>query len=154
MSHNIEILHLNDSNEFENEVNKKLEQKIEPMEPTFETLNLGNDENPSLIKIGSTLNEKEKKDLKELLIEFQKVFAWSYKDMPGIDLEIAQHHIDTHAHLVPIKKKLRRMRTKWLRKIKEEVTEQLKVGFIKPVHQTEWIATVVAVPKKYEKVRM
>ena len=39
VSHNIEILHLNDSNEFENEVNKKLEQKIEPMEPTFETLN-------------------------------------------------------------------------------------------------------------------
>ena len=152
--HHIEILHLNDCSEFENEINKQLEKKIEPMEPTFETLNLGNDENPCLIKIGSTLNEKEKKDLKELLIEFQKVFAWSYEDMPGIDLEIAQHHIDTHAHLVPIKKKLRRMRTKWLRKIKEEVTEQLKVGFIKPVHQTEWIATVVPVPKKYEKVRM
>ena len=31
MSHNIEILHLNDSNEFENEINKKLEKKIESM---------------------------------------------------------------------------------------------------------------------------
>ena len=66
-SHNIEILHLNDSNEFENEINKQLEKKIEPMEPTFEILNLGNDENPCLIKIGLTLNEKERKDLKELL---------------------------------------------------------------------------------------
>ena len=46
VSHNIEILHLNNSNEFENEINKQLEKKIEPMEPTFETLNLGNDENP------------------------------------------------------------------------------------------------------------
>ena len=44
--------------------------KIEPMEPTFETLNLGNDENPILTKIGSTLNEQETKDLKELLTEF------------------------------------------------------------------------------------
>ena len=44
MSHNIEILHLNDSNEFKNEINKKLEKKIEPMEPTFETFNLGNGE--------------------------------------------------------------------------------------------------------------
>ena len=43
VSHNIEILHLNDSNEFKNEINKQLEKKIEPMEPTFETLNLGND---------------------------------------------------------------------------------------------------------------
>ena len=103
VSHNIEILHLNDSNRFENEINKQLEKKIEPMEPTFETLNLGNDENPLLIKIGSTLSEKERKDLKKLLTKFQEVFAWSYEDMPGIDLEIAQHHIDTHAHMVPIK---------------------------------------------------
>ena len=32
VSHNIEILHLNDLNEFENEVNKQLEKKIKPME--------------------------------------------------------------------------------------------------------------------------
>ena len=75
VSHNIEILHLNDSNEFENEINKKLEKKIEPIEPTLETINLGNDKNPCLIKIGSTLNEKERKDLQELLTKFQEVFA-------------------------------------------------------------------------------
>ena len=61
VSHNIEILHLNDSNEFENEINKQLEKKIEPMESTFETLNLDNDEKQCLIKIGSTLNEKKVK---------------------------------------------------------------------------------------------
>ena len=64
-------------------------KKIEPMEPAFETLNLGNNENPRLIKIGFTLSEKERKDLKELLIEFQEVFAWSYEDMLGIDPKIA-----------------------------------------------------------------
>ena len=89
VSHNIEILHLNDSNEFENEINKKLENKFELVEPTFETLNLGNNENPRLIKIVSTRNEKERKDLKELLMKFQEVFAWSYEDMPGINPEIA-----------------------------------------------------------------
>ena len=75
VSHNIEILHLNDSNEFENEINKQLEKKIEPMELTLETANLDNNENPRLIKIGSTLNEKERKDLQELFMEFQEVFA-------------------------------------------------------------------------------
>ena len=39
-------------------------------------------------------------------------------------------------------------------KIKEEVTKQLKVGFIKLVHQAEWIANVVLVPKKDGMVRM
>ena len=89
VSYIIEILHLNDSKEFENSINKQLEKKIEPVEPTFETLNWGNDENSRLIKIGSILNEKERKDLKELLIEFQEVFAWSYEDMFDIDPEIA-----------------------------------------------------------------
>ena len=154
VSHNIEILHFNDSNEFENEINKQLEKKIEPMEPSFETLNLGNDENPHLIKIDSTLNEKERRYLKELLTEIQEVFTCSYEDMLGIDLKITQHHIDTHAHMVPVKQELRHMRTEWLLRIKEEVTKQLKVGFIKPVHQDEWIANVVLVPNKDGKVIM
>ena len=68
--------------------------------------------------------------------------------MPGIDLEITQHHIDTHDHMVPVKQKLRRMRTKWLLKIKEEVPKQLKVGYIKLVHQAKWTTNVVPVPKK------
>ena len=74
--------------------------------------------------------------------------------MLGIDPELAQCHIDTHSHMVLVKQKSRRMRTEWLLKIKEEVTKQLKVGFIKPLHQVDWIANVIPVPKKDEKVRM
>ena len=88
-SHNIEILHLNDSNEFENDINKQWEKKIEPMELTFETIILSNDKNPRLIKIGSTLNKKERKDHKEPLTEFQEVFACSYEDTADIDPKIA-----------------------------------------------------------------
>ena len=56
--------------------------------------------------------------------------------------------------MVLVKQKLRKMRTKWLLKIKEEVTKQLKVGFIKAIYQVEWITNVVPVPKKDGKVRM
>ena len=52
VSHNIEIIHLNNSNRFENEINKQREKKIEPMKPTLETINLGNNDNPRLNKIG------------------------------------------------------------------------------------------------------
>ena len=74
--------------------------------------------------------------------------------MPGIYLKTAQHHIDAHDYMVPIKQKLRRMRIEWLLKIKEEVTKQLKVEFIKSIHQAEWIKNVVPIPKKDGKVRM
>ena len=56
--------------------------------------------------------------------------------------------------MVLVKQKLRPMGTKWLLEIKEKVTKQLKVGFINPVHQAEWIANVVPIPKKDGKVRM
>ena len=72
--------------------------------------------------------------------------------MSDIDPKIAQHHIDTFSHMVPVKQKLRHVRTEWLLKIKEEVTKQLKVGFIKVVHHAEWITNVVLVPKKNGKV--
>ena len=48
------------------------------MEPTLEIINLDNDENPCLIKIGSTLNEKEKKDLQELLMEFVRLNLFNH----------------------------------------------------------------------------
>ena len=128
--------------------------KIVPMEPMLETFNLGNDENSHLTKLSSTLNEQEKRDFKELFTKFQEVFAWSYEDMLDIDPKIAQHRLDTHSYIVPIKQKLRHMRTKWLLKIKEGVTKPLRVGFVKHVLQAEWISNVVPVPKKNGKVRM
>ena len=91
--------------------------------------------------------------------KFSKCFSQNFKkclheDMLGIDPKIAQHNINIHAHMVLVKQKLRRLRTEWLLKIKEEVTKQLKVRFIKPMHQAEWIANVVLIPKKNGKVRM
>ena len=56
--------------------------------------------------------------------------------------------------MVSIKQKLGKMRTEWLLEVKEEVTKQLKVGFIKPVNQAEWIDNVVPVLKKDGMVRM
>ena len=49
-----------------------MEIKIEPMEPTFETLNLDNDKNPRLIKIGLALNEQERKISKNFSLNSKK----------------------------------------------------------------------------------
>ena len=45
--------------------------------------------------------------MKEVLLKRQKVFAWGYEDMPGIDREIAEHRIPTHSHVTPVKTKTR-----------------------------------------------
>ena len=92
--------------------------------------------------------------MKEVLLKRQKVFAWGYEDIPGIDREIAEHRIPTHSHVTPVKQKKRRLRPEWALLIKEKVEKHLKARFVEVVEDTHWLANIVPVPKKDGKVRM
>ena len=74
---------------------------------------------------------EERQGFINLLKEFENVFARSYKDMPGIDREIAEHKLPIKPGFQPVKQKLRRMRPEWSLKVKEEIDKQFKAGFIK-----------------------
>ena len=74
------------------------------------SFNLGTDENPKNILFASNLTPEDWKKMEEILRKRQKVFAWSYDDMPGVDREIAEHQIPTYSHITPIKQKQRRLR--------------------------------------------
>ena len=50
--------------------------------------------------------------------------------------------------------KLRRLHPQWSLQVKEEIQKQLSVGFISMVQYPEWLANVVPVPKKDDKVRV
>ena len=75
-----------------------------------ESFNLGTHENPKNILIASDLTPEEREKMKEVLLKRQKVFAWGYEDMPGIDKEIAEHRIPTYPHVTPVKQKKKRLR--------------------------------------------
>ena len=97
------------------------EAKIKPIENDTIKINLGTLKNYKEVKIGSTLSSDEQEELTKLLKEFPEVFAWSYEDMPGIDPDIVQHRILSLLEVKPVKQKLRRMKSEWMLKIKEEV---------------------------------
>ncbi|MBY3556033.1 hypothetical protein HGI15_22085, partial [Modestobacter lapidis] len=118
------------------------------------SINLGTDESPKIIKIGSTLSVQERESLVEVLRENIEAFAWSYEDMPGIDPDIVQHFIPTNPSVKPVKQKLRRMKPEWALKIRDEVIKQMNAGFLQVVEYPEWLANIVPVPKKDGKVRM
>ena len=107
-----------------------------------------------MVQIGNTLSSFKRDTLVTLLKEFKDAFAWSYEDMPGIDIDIVQHCIPTDPIVKLIKQKLRTMKPKWTFKIKEEVEKQYNVGFLKVVNYPECLANGVPVPKKDWKVRM
>ena len=46
------------------------------------------------VLIGALLNKEERQKLANFLKRNKDVFAWSYRDMPGIDLVEAQHYLN------------------------------------------------------------
>ncbi|GKV44464.1 hypothetical protein SLEP1_g51648 [Rubroshorea leprosula] len=103
--------------------------KLQPNQET-ETINLGTEDDKKEIKINAHLSSKERNELIELLFEFQDVFAWSYKDMPGFDPDITVHAIPLYSEAKPVKQKLRRMKPE------------------------EWVANIVPIMKKDGRVRV
>ncbi|KAL6315066.1 hypothetical protein AAG906_030919 [Vitis piasezkii] len=112
------------------------------------------DDQPRELKIGLPLSTYERNRLIHLLRSYLNVFAWSYEDMSGLDPSIVQHHLPILPHARPIKQKLRRLHPHWSLQVKEEIQKQLSVGFILVVDYPEWLANVVHVPKKDDKVRV
>ena len=115
---------------------------------------MGTNDEPKMVQMGNTLTSFERDALVALLKEFKEVFAWSYEDMPGIDIDIVQHFIPIDPSIKPIKQKLRRTKAEWTFKIKEGVEKQYNAGFLRMVNYLEWLANMVPVPKKDGKVRM
>ena len=111
--------------------NNKLKQgHVELIKEENQPINLGTNDEPKMIQLGNTLTSSEKDALVGLLNEFKEVFAWSYEDMPRIDIDIVQHCISTDPTMKSVKQKLRRMKPEWTLKIKEEVEKQYNAGFL------------------------
>jgi len=129
-------------------------REIKPHQEEVETINLGDEGEEKAVKIGGDLSSEMRQQLYNLLKEFKDIFAWSYKDMPGLDSEIVQHRLPLKPECHPIKQRLRRMKPEVSLKIKEEVEKQFNVGFLVVAQYPQWVANIVTVPKKDGNVRM
>ena len=69
------------------------EKFILPHKEPTEMVNLGSEEDPKEVRVGTSLSAEQKDALLELLKEFVDVFAWSYQDMPGLDTSIVMHKL-------------------------------------------------------------
>ena len=68
------------------------ERQILPHQEIIEAVNLGTEEKRKEVKIGTTLSPVIRKELISLLQDYNDVFAWSYQDMPDLDIDIVVHH--------------------------------------------------------------
>ena len=86
--------------------------------------------------------------------EFNDCFAWDYIDMPGLDREVVGHRLPIKPEFHPFQQPLRRMSKEMELKVKDEIEKLLKVGFIRPTRNVEWLSNIVPVMKKNGKLRI
>lgn len=81
-------------------------------------------------------------------------FAWSYKDLLGTDPDFMQYKIPMYPNIMIVKKKFPMHKPERILKIKKEIAKQIFKSFVKKVKYFEWLAKIMPIPYKDEKVRM
>jgi transposase InsO family protein len=98
--------------------------------------------------IGYALESVEEKSLQDLLVEYGDVFAWKHSDITGIPRELGEHRIDLMLGARPVRQRQYRLNPKYSLMVKEEIDRLLEADFIYPVLTSEWVSSLVIVPKK------
>ena len=111
-------------------------------------LNLGEPENPQPTFISALLNSREREAYQKLLLDYKDYFAWSYKEMPGLDPSVAEHELSIYSDFKPVKQTQRRMRPELEMQVVAELDKLLDVDFIEPNMYPVWLANIVPVKKK------
>jgi hypothetical protein len=71
--------------------------------------------------IGANLSAEEDRDLVRFLNKNKDIFAWSAKDLQGVDRDIIEHALETDEKIPPRKQKLRKMSEEKVRAVEAEV---------------------------------
>ncbi|KAI5342013.1 hypothetical protein L3X38_009888 [Prunus dulcis] len=149
--HHVTIKELDEEEPFEDEVHDApaaLEDGGQATVDELKELNLGTNEDPRPIFVSALLNPSEEESYHQLLLEYKDVFAWMYKEMPGLDPKVAVHHLAVKPETRPIKQTQCRFRPELLTQIEAKVDKLIAAGFIREVKYPTWIANIVPVKKK------
>ena len=119
----------------------------------LEDIPLDEDDLGKSTRIGADLEGKIKKGLIHFLRENFFMFAWSHKDMPGIDPSVITHRLNVYPSSKPMRQKKRVFAPEKDNAIKE-VQKLTLVKFIREVYYPDRLANMVMVKKANGKWRM
>eukprot|EP00795_Rhopilema_esculentum_P011292 gene11292-biopygen11554 len=125
------------------------------LQPAGETISSANIESRASsfkiddVDINSKLSAQEKSQLEQLLMDYQDVFAANTKKPQQTPL--VKHRIITNDAL-PVNRKQHRVPVAWQDELKQQVSEMLSNGIIRP-SASPWNAPVLLVKKKDNSIR-
>jgi hypothetical protein len=104
--------------------------------------------------IGAHLSPEEENELILFLNNNKDVFAWSAKDLQGVDRDIIEHTLKTNEKITQKKQKLIKMSEEKVKAVEAEVQRLQDAKVIREVLYPVWLDNTVPVKKKNEKWRM
>jgi hypothetical protein len=104
--------------------------------------------------IGSDLSPDEEGSLVQFIQKNKDVFAWSAKDLIGVDRSFIEHRLNIDPSVKTRRQKLRKMSDDKVLAVKSEVQRLLDTTVIREVMYPKWLANTVPVKKKNRKWRM
>ena len=118
-------------------------------------INLGTIKEPRPTFISALLTpEEEEEGYLKLLVEYKDVFAWTYKEMLGLNPSTALHHLVVKKGVHLVKQAQRRFQPELIPQIETEVNKLIEASFICEVQYLEWIANIVPVKKKNGQIQV
>jgi hypothetical protein len=105
------------------------------------------------VKINAHLETCKVLETKQLLKEFKDVFTWTYKDLKGIPLEVAQHKIELDTIIPLTHQATYRLNPNYAIAIKQYIDKLLVVIFIQFVEEVTWLSPIMIIPKKNGKLK-
>ncbi|XP_019198930.1 PREDICTED: uncharacterized protein LOC109192688 [Ipomoea nil] len=106
------------------------------------------EEAPHELEEGALLSDEDEETYITLLREYIDVFAWAYKEMPGLDPKVSVHRLAVKRGCRPVKRAHQRFRPVLIPSIEIEVNKLIEAGFIHEVKYPTWISSIVPVRKK------
>lgn len=132
----------------------EVEEGVKAIVDELKDVNLGDDNDLRPTYISALLTIEEEEAYIKLLREFRDVFAWSYKEIPGLDPKVAVHHLSIKKGTQPVKQGQCRFRPELVPLIENEVNKLIEVRFIQEVKYPTWISSIVPVRKKNGHIRV
>ncbi|GKV35504.1 hypothetical protein SLEP1_g43762 [Rubroshorea leprosula] len=156
-SNHVLIEKISDFDSSDEEPNLALEAFEEGGQATTDELkqrNLGTEDDPRPIFLSASLSLEEEVRYVQLLTEYKDGFAWSYKEMPGLDPKVAVHYLAVKHGVRLVKQLQQRFRPDLIPQIEAEVDKLIEASFIREVHYPSWIVNIVPVCKKNGQLRV
>ena len=72
--------------------------------------------------------------------------------MLGLDLQVVMHRLNINSGMKPVKQQQQRFRPEIVEAIESKVKKLIDSGFIMEEHHPNWVANIISVTKKNEKI--